>query len=205
MIYEPDQLKVIMPYVREDAEWFLLGGPADANEAQMMRSLRPGMCILGCEPNPVMFNIQKARGFPGRLLQLALWNEATTLRLGTVDHQFGFMQEQRSASARKFPDSVHSYTVQSQTLDNLSVMYGPFRNAVLWIDIESAEYECLQGSTKLLTDRQIHAINVETFVQDEPATTAFLKQFGFKEALRWNHDIDKVGNREWWNAIYVLD
>jgi hypothetical protein len=76
---------------------------------------------------------------------------------------------------------------------------------VLWIDIESAEYECLQGSTKLLTDRQIHAINVETFVQDEPATTAFLKQFGFKEALRWNHNIDEVGNREWWNAIYVLD
>ena len=204
MTYKPDQLGSVMPYVRKDATWFLLGGPADANEAQMMHKIRPRMHIIGFEPNVVMYDIQKAQGFPGLLLPVALWSSTTTLRLGTPNQSSDFLQKHRSSSVCKFTDPVEYYEVAADTLDSLSAIHGPFVNAVLWIDIESAELEALRGAEGLLSGRHIRTINLETFEWDEPATTTYLKQFGFKEVLRWGYGANAEGTRRWWNGIYTL-
>lgn len=203
MIYEAGQLRNFLPFVPQDSEWFLLAGPADANEAFDMRAARPDICIVGFEPNPVMFNIQRARGFPGLLLPLALWSEGAQLELAGVNHPQGFIQEHRSSSVVKFMDDrKFVYKVEADSLDNLSNRYGPFVKAVLWADIEGAELECLIGARQLLDRRQILALNVEVFAENYMQIAKYLQQFGFIEASRWN--ANKQGDREWWNSVFIL-
>src|SRR5574343_1394965 len=163
-VYEPGQVKAIYPYLLFKPEWFLLGGPADATEAHDMRSKFPHLAIAGFEPNPLFYNLQRARQFPGLLLPYALWNERTTLEMQVVSHQDGLWQEQRSASILKFldhPDRRRAHVVEARTLDDLSDEFGPFKRAVLWIDIEGSEIQCLRGARRLLEAGEIRVINAE--------------------------------------------
>ena len=210
-VYEPGQISNIYPFINFDPGWFLLGGPADATEAQDMRKRFPNVCIIGFEPNPLFYSIQAARGFPGRLLPVALWGERTELEIKRVSHQLGFWMEHRSGSALKFNDVGTARTIciaEAYPLDLLDEMYGPFENAVLWIDIEEAETQCLRGASKLLGEGRIRLINAVLHAEDLGPVLDILEPFGVKEISRWNSNVVILpdgGRREWWNVVFRLN
>lgn len=214
-VYEPNQVRHLLPHLDFEPEWFLLGGPADASEAQDMRAIYPSIAIAGFEPNPLFYNLQLARGFPGRLLQYALWEERKALEMLWVSHVQGFWQEQRSASATKFvdhPDRRLACTVEARTLDDLSEEFGPFHDAILWIDIEEAELECLRGAVNLLRIGAIRLINAEILEEKMPPIKELLSEHGLVAVGRWNVnttviDVDDTHRvrRSWSNVIFKKD
>lgn len=209
MVYEPDQIKYVFPFLGFHPEWFLLGGPADAWEAQVMRSKIPTLAIAGFEPNPTFYNLQRAWGFPGLLLPYALWEERRTLELRIPDSGEDPMQELRCGSLIKFQDGANRTTsVEARTLDDLSDEFGPFRRALLWIDIEGSELQCLRGARRLMENREIHVINAEVEDYAAPEIARLLGGYGIREVKRWNANtvIDPDGSRrDWWNIIYKLE
>lgn len=205
-VYEPGQVKHLLNHLPEEPDWFLLGGPADACEAQDVRARWPSVCIAAFEPNPFMYNIQVARGFPGLILPVALWDEPSELTMKRIAHadveglEWNEAQSQRSAAIGKFSDG-REWKVKAETLDRLSEVHGPFTKIALWLDIESAEIHALRGAENLFRHGQVLAVNTEQFVEEEPAIVAFLASHGLHEVHRWNRN--KVGNREWCNAVYA--
>lgn len=202
-IYAKGQLLKIADYIGPEIQWLLLGGPADADEAQTLHKIRPDIKIIGFEPNPMMYVIQSSRAFPGELVPAALWSSDCSLELKVDGREKPDLQGERSSSVSKYNTSRKQYKVQARTLDGLSVQHGPFKNALLWIDIEGAELECLKGATGLLTNGQIRLASVEVFAEHVQELTEFLGKFGLVEALRWNHH-NQVG-REWWDILYRLE
>ena len=203
MIYAENQLDKVAHLIGPEIEWFLLGGPADANEAQRLHELRPDIRIIGFEPNPVMFQIQQDRGFPGTLLPGALDRYDATRNLITNPSGSDPLQRQRSSSIVKFSRG-ESQTVVCRSLDSLSKEYGPFNNSFLWIDIEGAELACLKGAQELLGHNQIRLISVEVFSDHVQSIGSLLGKFGYREILRWNHHVDEANRREWWDICYGI-
>ena len=209
IIYEPGQVANIYPFIDFVPGWFLLGGPADASEAHEIRDRFPDIAIIGFEPNPLFYNLQLARGFPGRLLPVALWENERKLEIKTVPHVQGFWMEQRSGSATKFNEVATrvSCVADATTLDTLDTLYGPFEDAILWIDIEESEIYCLRGAVGLMAREKIRLINAEVHSKDVDEIADFLGGFGIKEVHRWNTNTraNPDGSyRYWWNIIYRL-
>ena len=210
IVYEPKQIENIYPFIDFEPGWFILGGPADACEAQEMRKKYPNICIIGFEPHPELYNVQLARGFPGRLLPVALWEDSRELILRTVvDQPKGPWQDRRASSVNKFTSSVGREVcrVKATTLDTLSSEYGPFEDAILWIDIEEAELYALRGAAGLMATRQIRLINAEVDDQHLRPIAELLAQFGIREVHRWNANTRIIQNKpryDWWNIIYKL-
>jgi hypothetical protein len=207
IVYDPRQVEVIYPYIDFDPGWFILGGPADATEAQDMREKFPNVCIIGFEPNPMFYNVQLARGFPGRLVQEALWRDWRELELKAVsDRKNSPWQDQRNASAVKYDVARYTYRVRANTLDNYSLAYGPFEDVILWIDIEESELPCLEGAVGLMSAGQIRLVNAEVHDYRVEMMAEMLGRFGIREVGRWNANtvIDEGtgSSRSWWNIIY---
>lgn len=199
-IYAENQLDNIKHLIPAQAKWFILGGPADANEAQRLHSIRPDIKILGCEPNPVPFQIQQARGFPGELLPIALWDHSCTKTL-SIPSDRDSKQNHRCGSLVKYDGDETKIQVNASSLDTLSEQYGPFHDCVLWLDIEESEMTCLAGATGLLSSGKVLLINLEVFSYLEKPIGDFLKQYGFKEVHRWN--IHNQGDRRWCDIVYA--
>ena len=185
-------------------EWFIVGGTADTDEAQQAVAKYPKVECLGVEPNPDYVKYQRTV-FPGMVVECALWSYNTDLFLTTPKNC-----TPRSASVcrpENAPDTGrweagNMYTVKGRTLDSLSVDYGPFNNAALWIDIEYAELAALQGAVKLLSSKQIKIINLETFCNLYlPSINKFLSGFGYTLQRIWN--IGTVAGRDAQDVIYT--
>ena len=209
-VYEPNQLENILPFLDFEPGWLLLGGPGDAGEAQMMRRLYPDAAIIGFEPNPHLYNLQLARGFPGRLVPVALWQDQKKISINVPDMNHEWWHRQRLGSAVAFvePPCRESYEVDADTLDHLDQLYGPFEDAVLWIDIEESELYALRGSQRLLRTGKIRLINAEVHDRYVNSIGALLGPSGIREVRRWNANtsINEEGLRhDWWNIIYKLD
>lgn len=194
--YEPymkDQAAILFKHWPAQAEWFIVGGPADGNEAQTVKARYPRVRCIGFEPQPYFVLCQRYKlRFPGFVLPYALWHYPGVLEL----HEPGIkeLEHMRSSSLCRPPSSPDlgiwevkkSTTVVTEMLDNLSTDFGPFANAVLWLDIEYAELEALRGARGLLKAGQILLINLETFAHLQPAIDDYLAQFGLRELFRWN-------------------
>lgn len=152
--YQDGQVRRIFPLMT-GIEWFIIGGPADGNEAQLVKDNFPNVNVIGVEPNIKMYQFQLEHGFPGTILNKALWSSEKRLKF-TIPNK-----NNRCGSLIKYQDDDSSTEVETITLDRLSEMYGPFDNCCLWLDIEDAELECLSGAEKLLSDRKIKVINIE--------------------------------------------
>src|SRR5687767_10434949 len=76
VFYSPENLLQVVPFLKEPPKWLLLGGPADAKEAQTARELWPGVRVVGVEPNPAAVEWQRANGWPedAPLVTAALWS-----------------------------------------------------------------------------------------------------------------------------------
>jgi FkbM family methyltransferase len=182
VIYQPNQVSNIYAHIDFRPEWFILGGPADGDEAQRFKKKYPKASILGLEPDPAGFAVQQKMKFPGTLLPCGLGDKAGTVKF---DSKLGI---RRGSVTEEGDIEVHL-----TTLDELDVERGPFNKAVLWLDIEGYEMQALVGATKLLTERRIWLINLE--IIELPVNglevelskfTNFLADFGYSMVHVWN-------------------
>lgn len=180
-IYRPGQASILFDVWPKEAEWFIIGGPSDANEAQTVFAQYPSLSFVGFEPLLAMLFKQSEMGFPGYLYPYALWDQNTNLELSTPKGN------PRSSSVcrdlNKFEPSA--VTVEARTLDSLSEELGPWENIVLWLDIEHAELEALRGAKKLL--EKVLLVNVEVFKPHLYQPIAdLLEPYGLVEIKSWN-------------------
>jgi len=185
-VYSPGQAAILFDIWPEGAEWFVLGGPACANEGQTVYAEHPELKFIAFEPNPEMRRIQQGMNFPGKIHSCGLYNENKLMNLRVPDGR-----DISCSVCRDFEDApCEDIPIQVYTLDTLSEKFGPFTNVVLWIDIEHAELQCLQGATKLLEAGQILMINLEV-MQPEMLVpiVELLTPHGLKEVKRWNNTL----------------
>lgn len=206
VIYEKNQVKNILRAMNKEGpyDWFILGGPADGNEAQYLNKVYPHIQIVGFEPNPRFYKVQKERLFPGKLVPAALWGCPTTLAMERITDD---LNGDRSASVvhRRYDKA---WTVEAVMLDEMSLLYGPFNNAMVWLDIEGAEMQAMIGAMDLFERRAIKLLNLEVFKEKEEEYKDFLAGYGLKEYEQWGHHDQTVaeeGGRRWCNIIYKLE
>lgn len=170
------------------AEWFLVGGTAGDLEAQAVKEAYPSVQCAGFEPNPEFREQQQVLGFPGTVHPVALWhNETDRLVLsypagravvGSVCRPYPSPDLERIRSDRHVPATP-------RTLDSLSAEFGPWNNVVLWLDIEWAEVQALEGAKELL--RRTLLANVETFHhRNLPAVCRLMYAAGLELVRVWN-------------------
>jgi len=186
VIYSPGQAEVLFSFWPPDAEWFIVGGPADGNEAETVKEKYPDVECIGFEPDPEMYAYQKTR-FPGVIYNEALWSSATELSL-VIPGSNGNINHRCSSVCRDIEKErqAETHTVAGWALDDLSAKYGPFRNAVLWIDIEFAELEALKGCARLLESGRVLLINLETYDHLYAEIEDYLTQYNFVATHKWN-------------------
>ena len=202
-VYNPGQVSMLFNkniWPDKPIEWFVIGGPADANEAQTIVKRHPEIKCVGFEPNKTMYDRQRATDFPGELYRYALWNENGEMTFqephGKISHCGGLI--------RYYADEeVDKYTVITRTLDSLSDEFGPWKNSILWLDIEHAEMQALEGATEMLDRGDVLLINLEVMQMsiNLPLFREFLEPFGFKYIHKWNLN----SNPDMCDAIFRLE
>lgn len=177
--YNPGQVKRVFPYL-SGIEWFILGGPATGNEAQVLHEHYPDIKVIGIEPNPINCQFQRDNEFPGQLVEGALWN-INYVKLGLTKSDNNLM-----GHIREYIDSSSDYPTTSITIDTLSQQYGPFTNSFLWIDIEESEITCLNGAKDLLSNGDIKCISAETLSKTEQNLIDLLIKYGYSVRERFD-------------------
>ncbi len=182
-IYEPGQAKVLFDYWPSEVEWFIVGGPADANEAQTINQRFPDVKCIAFEPNERMRERQRELNFPGEVYPFALWNaDDEVIQYSVADSL------PRSGTVCRDTDLTNwvKTDVRARTLDSLSKEFGPFRNCVLWLDIEHAELAALEGAENLFESGYVLMVNVEIqFPHLLGPIQELLLGYGMKEVKRW--------------------
>ena len=177
MTYSPGQAKALFPHWPKEAEWFVIGGPADGDEAQTVRIKYPHVWCVGFEPNRELFKYQLLHGFPGPLFDVALWSRAVPLTL-----QVPTGRARSSSVFREFMEDTDTHVVQAVALDDICETMD---NIVLWLDIEGAEKEALLGAKKTL--KRTLLINLESLDDDVLHWyDNFLANYGFRRVDTWN-------------------
>ncbi len=199
-IYNPGQAIYIFREWPTKVEWFVIGGPADANEALTVVKRYPEVKCVGFEPNKTMFDYQLKAGFPGDLYRYALWKENTNITFqephGNESHCGGLIREYGD-------DRCKSYDVEARTLDSLRKEFGPWKNSVLWLDIERSEMQALAGADEMLRSGDILLINIEVMqmsINMKPFED-LLGEYGFKRLKIWNTN----SNPDMCDAVFGLE
>lgn len=188
--YNKDQAKNVFPFIVDEPRWLILAGPASGNEAQCFSRRWTALRVLGIEPNHEARTWQFKYGgwnHDWPLLPYALSNAARTQHM-RLPH--GYLE---SASL----DPVHADScypeerveVTTVTLDHLDSLFGPFEDAVLWMDIEGSEYKALQGAVELLRRRAFQLINVEMLTgvtEVMEGVPRILEGAGYRAVKDWN-------------------
>ncbi len=199
MVYNSGQLANIYRFVYGNPEWFILGGPGDGDEAQCAVKQWPGINVVAVEACTEMRQWQLKHGFPdGLLLGYALsdgrgWAQ---LKVDPDNYHNSTMVMDRAGNTLNQP-------VCMITLDELSQRYGPFANAILWLDIEGMEYRALLGAENLLKRKAFMLINVEIMLDEEETKGRNIRElltgYGYVKADHWDR---QSGNH--YDEIYVL-
>lgn len=185
MTYNAGQFQNIVKHVPKVPRWLILGGPADGNEAQCAVTRWPGLKVLGIEPSEPMRIWQRANGWPkgAPLLPYALTDHCgqAVMHAPDDDPRCSSLLSERHGPLVEVP---------TVTIDSLNQQYGPFRRAILWLDIEGMEYEALQGARELFALGEVLLVNVEILERRQDATKrihSLLTGRGFRLATLWNY------------------
>ena len=189
MIYAENQIQRVFPWIHKAPKWFILGGPADANEAQCIRERYPTIKVIAFEPLMQNVEWQRSNGFPadGVLLPYALGDTAGTAMLSIdPDERNGH----RCASiASDHSRAFGQVEVKVTTLDEADRTYGPFEEAFLWLDIEGSELSAIRGASTLLKEGRVNWVNIEANSRTSGITTKIhrvLRSYGFGVVSDWN-------------------
>jgi len=190
VIYEENQFSKVVSMIHGVPKWLLLGGPADANEAQCAKQHFPDIKVVAFEPLPCNCQWQKVNGFPtdGVLLQCALSDSIGTVPM-TVDYDPKNGHRSSSISQDHLHVCSNRLEVITTTLDCADAEYGPFEDAILWLDIEGSELPALYGAHNLLMSGRINWINLEMNSRTESTSRIIdqlLRQYGFSNKHDWN-------------------
>ena len=194
MTYNPGQVEVLYKYLKQIPDWLILGGPADGDESQVLKKRFPNLKVLAFEPCRDMFDWQLANGFPkdGILLPVALTAKEGEVRLREAG---------RSSSIGRSVDCTQISSTQSITLDSIYKVYGPFKSAIVWLDIEGSELEAIEGASKMMSARGVQIVNVE-MLREAPDRNrrldAIIRKYGFRYADNWD-----VQSGNHYDSIYV--
>ena len=111
--------------------------------------------LYGFEPSVDAYNSVK-NDFPGIIRNYALWNQNCTKTLhvkpGWKDGSSLFENNDDQAKRKQ-------ETIVCRTLDSLFAFPSTFNKGALWLDVEGAELQALQGAEGLI--KCIDAVNVE--------------------------------------------
>lgn len=190
MIYNPGQVEVLFKYLEKPPNWFILGGPADGDEAQCFHAQYPTTNIIGLEPCTEFCKYQLRNRFPGILINSGLSDTDGTLSMRHNGRMSSMVRDVQVGDIRQ---------INVMTLDTLSSVYGPFTDAVLWLDIEGMEYQAMLGAVGLLASQSIELINLE-FMEDVKTSNlleTLLEDNGFRFLETW-----KVGQTACRDRIY---
>lgn len=155
-IYNPGQAEKMIHCVNFLPDWFIDAGPANGNEAHIFKKRWPTISVLGLEPGRASIEDALALIYPGILIQKAMWSSDCRKAIYKSD-------QSRSASLMRSEGSTSSDDVDCVTLATLSATYGPFTNAVLWLDVEGSEIDALEGGRNLILSGAIRLANVEVY------------------------------------------
>lgn len=199
MTYNPGQIEHAVKFITGVPEWFILGGPANGNEAQCAQLLWPNVKILGIEPFYLARNWQLGHGWPAKapLLLAALWSEVGEMPLLTQPESAAL----RLAQSRLAEPGTDAPMVSTTTLDALDQEYGPFENAFAWLDIEGAEFAALTGAAGLFSRKAFLALNIEIDRRkpDNADRIHFLMGgYGYRQAGFW-----QLSNPDYEDRVYV--
>jgi FkbM family methyltransferase len=199
LVYCPDQILEICPYLIREPQWLLLGGPADSNEAQTAVRQWPEISGIGIEPSKGLRQWQLENDWPMKfpLLPYAL---AESCREATFQNSYS---NWRSGTLLD-RELGEKETVETITLDSLAAQYGPFNDAILWLDIEGYEYKALQGAEELFRRKSVLLVNLEiTEILQETTQQieAWMDNRNFRCRHKWGY---KYGSRSrFHDRIYV--
>ena len=190
-VYSPGQVRVLFPHVNFRPKWFVLGGPANGDEAQVFCKEFPGCTALGIEPMRQFREFQKDRDFPGTLVRAGL---GETFGPAEITTPVMFKDEIRASFVRHIEG--HKQRTWLTTVDTLDKQFGPFEDAVLWLDIEGMELPALKGADETLKRRgSIKLINVEVMPDERPNDLGdidrFLTNHGFWMIHEWDWQMER--------------
>lgn len=193
--YSPDNLSQIVPYLQGfTPKWLLLGGPADGCEAQEAVKRWPGINVVGVEPNQAAVEWQLSHGWPSNA---PLYHAALSSGVGRIGVN---IPNNSLRSGRVVTKGEESEIVNSTTWDFLDRMHSPFQDAILWMDIETHEWEALQGAKRLLDRDAIWLVNVEMqgcVEEKNQAIDKMLRGYGFRIVGEWNWSVSC------WDRVYA--
>lgn len=184
-IYSPGQAEILFQFWSPKIEWFVIGGPADGNEAQTIISRFPDVKCVGFEPNATFRHKQISEmQFPGEVHNIALYNDDKEVVLCVP------LEDPRSSSLNirhiRHTGAINTNSVPARRLDHLSNIFGPFNNCCLWLDIEDSESKALQGATKLLESGNVLLANIEMYNKPDDYLVDFMRQYGLEVVETWN-------------------
>lgn len=185
-VYQPGQVRSIFPYVPASCKLFVVGGPADGSEGQEFALEFPNIPVIGFEPNRKFYEEQLTlRKFPGKLYSKALWHTSG------LELPFCTMDEQQRSSrilCKAGEGKAEAYKVETQTLQSCqeAIELEARSTLALWIDVERAELEVLQGARELLCKGRICLVYFETFEDTFPKIAKLLQWAGLREQGRFN-------------------
>lgn len=192
MVYSPGQFEQVIPHLPREPKWLILGGPADANEAQTARTKWPDIKVIGVEPNPEARDWQLSNGWPENsfLLPYALSDKnGFTEMVYAVGGLRNARIDTVALELNRIKPEATFLTVPTITLDMLESAHGPFEDAILWLDIECSEYPALLGGAKLLASGRVLLLNIEEMIDscpDTPKIQPLLNGYGYKIVHEWN-------------------
>lgn len=158
-------------------------GNLPKNEASTLKAVYPEMAIYGCEPN--LETCRKRTDYPGQLISAAIRNYSGVCQL----HLHG-----NPDMASVFPRCSLSVKTPCLTLDCFDSMWGHPEDVLLWMDIEGAELEAIEGGGELLRSGRVKWINVElrsTLIAmgeaGENQVEEALQNLGYVLVKKYNH------------------
>lgn len=172
--YNEGQVKRIFPYCK-GVDCFILGGPADGNEAQAFHNQYPNVKIIGVEPNSVMYEFQIDNQFPDTLLYAALSSQEGTAKfvIPREDNRCGSIVNYEGEGTE----------INTVTLDGLVKKHGPYRRIALWLDVEGAELDCLKGAHEILNNHHVRVANIEVTTTTRESIVNYMLEYGYVVAL----------------------
>lgn len=186
-----DPMSVLVPYLKKDPRWIVIGGLGDVDEVGPAKKRWPNCRFIGIDPDARAIKWQREHSWPknDRLIKAALSD-----RTGVAEIRMDSI-----CCASMHPENIEAagadeiVTTGTMMLDRIADNSGPLYDSVLWIDCEGWDYQALLGGKRLIKSGKVQLINFEIWYrlsETNQQIYAYLESLGYERALVWF--------RQWW-------